>query len=404
MDASPHSVILGLEPRIHAAASHACGSMLGSRPRMEERGCLQQGRSPMLPAALTKKAPALPALMHMRRDQPRIDLACRRHDIGRKRRQIGGGRVGSRLFAVAGAGDHDGDGVAHQNPAQREGRHGGAGRHQLAHLFHRLQANLEGHAGKGLADIEGFAVAVEIAVVVAGKMRLAADLAGEQTACERHAGDDRHVFAACFGKEQVVGALAEDIVDDLDANDAGIFDRLQPVFDLFDADAIALDLAGLLQRVETIEDLGLIEHLTRRAVQLHEVEAVDGKVLEATVDETFEVCLGITFGDMWIEAAARLGGDHRALAATRLQHVGNDFFRAAVAIDVGCIDEGHAGIERGTQRRASVGLADIAPGAADLPGAEADIGDGEGHAAESMVFHDEILPKHVARKCAAVPG
>ncbi len=29
MDDIPHSVILGLEPRIHAAASHACGCMLG---------------------------------------------------------------------------------------------------------------------------------------------------------------------------------------------------------------------------------------------------------------------------------------------------------------------------------------------------------------------------------------
>ncbi|MGO7800543.1 aldo/keto reductase, partial [Rhizobium ruizarguesonis] len=29
-----------------------------------------------------------------------------------------------------------------------------------------LSADLEGHAGKGLADIEGFAVAVEIAMVV----------------------------------------------------------------------------------------------------------------------------------------------------------------------------------------------------------------------------------------------
>ncbi|MBB4573679.1 hypothetical protein GGI59_002036 [Rhizobium lentis] len=43
------------------------------------------------------------------------------------------------------------------------------------------------------------------------------------------------------------------------------------------------------------------------------------------------------------------------------QHVGDDFFRAAVAIDVGRIDEGHAGIERGIQRRTPVRLADIAP-------------------------------------------
>ncbi|MGZ2429882.1 hypothetical protein ACVI1T_001781 [Rhizobium redzepovicii] len=159
----------------------------------------------------------------------------------------------------------------------------------------------------------------------------------------------------------MVGALAEDVVDDLDADDAGIFDRLQPVLDLFDANAITPDLAGLLQRVETFEDLRLVKHLARRAVKLHEVEAVDGKILKAAVDEAFEIGLGITFGDMRVEPAARLGGDHRALAATRLEHVGDDLFRAAVAIYVGCIDEGHAGIECGIQRRASIRFADIAP-------------------------------------------
>ncbi|MBB2692472.1 UNVERIFIED_ORG: hypothetical protein GGI63_003146 [Rhizobium esperanzae] len=40
-NANPISVILGLEPRIHATAAGGCVWMLGSRPSMTENGAVK---------------------------------------------------------------------------------------------------------------------------------------------------------------------------------------------------------------------------------------------------------------------------------------------------------------------------------------------------------------------------
>jgi len=85
---------------------------------------------------------------------------------------------------------------------------------------------------------------------------------------------------------------------------------------------------------------------------------------------------------MRIEPPAGLGGDHGPNAAARLQDVGDDALRAPVAIDVGRVDEGHAGVERGIERRPAVRFGNLAPGAADLPRAETDVADGEVRSAE----------------------
>ncbi|MNL54275.1 hypothetical protein D3C87_1775960 [compost metagenome] len=94
---------------------------------------------------------------------------------------------------------------------------------------------------------------------------------------------------------------------------------------------------------------------------------------------------------MRVEAAAGLGRDHRALAATLLKHGGNDLFGASVTIDVGRVDEGDAAVERRIQRALAVRFADVAPGAADLPGAEADLGNRRTRLAQNSRFHDDHL-------------
>ncbi|MCY1305583.1 hypothetical protein D9M70_553970 [compost metagenome] len=97
-----------------------------------------------------------------------------------------------------------------------------------------FQRRFERHTGKGLADVEGFAVPVEVAVIVSGKGGFPGDLAGKQAGGERHAYDDADILLLSFGEEQLVRALAEDVVDDLHGRNAGIFDRLQRFLDLFD--------------------------------------------------------------------------------------------------------------------------------------------------------------------------
>ena len=82
------------------------------------------------------------------------------------------------------------------------------------------------------------------------------------------------------------------------------------------------------------------------------------------------------------------GNDPLHFAAALLEDRGDDLFRAAVAIDIGGIDEGDAGIERGVEGSLAVGLADLTPGAADLPGAEADLRGFDRQAAKGTIFHD----------------
>ena len=62
-----------------------------------------------------------------------------------------------------------------------------------------------------------------------------------------------------------------------------------------------------------------------------------------------------------------LGGDERPLAAALLQHPGDQLLGTAVAIDVGGVDEGDAGIERGVQGGHRLVVIDLAPGGADRP-------------------------------------
>ena len=57
------------------------------------------------------------------------------------------------------------------------------------------------------------------------------------------------------------------------------------------------------------------------------------------------------------------------------QQAPDEPLRAAVAVDVGGVEERHAGVGRGVQRRHRGVLVDLAPVGADLPRAEADLGD-----------------------------
>ena len=173
-----------------------------------------------------------------------IDVVDLFHDARRNRRQRGGFGVRARLRRVARAGNDHAHRVEHQDPAQRELCHRGVARHQRPYPLDRREAPFIGHAGKRLADIEGFAVAVELAVVGVFELGVALELARQQAAGQRHARDDGDLLLLGQVEEQVGRALAERVEDDLDADDAGIFHRLQRLFDALDADAVIADLAA----------------------------------------------------------------------------------------------------------------------------------------------------------------
>ena len=92
------------------------------------------------------------------------------------------------LAGAFGAGDRAGDGIEHEDPAQRELRERRVLGYEPLQFFHGFQPGFVVHAGESFAAVEGFAVTVELAVIVGAESRLARHLAGEQTAGEWNAG------------------------------------------------------------------------------------------------------------------------------------------------------------------------------------------------------------------------
>src|ERR1700674_300359 len=147
-------------------------------------------------------------------------------------------RVLTGLLAIFGARDDAGDRIEHQYPAKRQLSRRSTGGHQLSQGFDRLQPSLIGNARKGLAGIEGLTIAIETAMIVGGKLTIAAQLAGEQAARERYPGDDCDVALPCEVEEAFSRTLAKHVEDDLHAGDR-IIERLDRLFYLFYAYAVA---------------------------------------------------------------------------------------------------------------------------------------------------------------------
>ena len=131
-----------------------------------------------------------PAVVHLRANVLVVDPADRGHRIVREGGQVGGGAVFGHLLRPLGAGNRAGHGVEHQNPAQCELRERPPGRANCFHFLHGAEARFVVDAGKRFADVERLAVAVELAVIGRFELRVATQLAGEQSGGQRHAGQD----------------------------------------------------------------------------------------------------------------------------------------------------------------------------------------------------------------------
>ena len=140
-----------------------------------------------------------------------------------------------------------------------------------------------------------------------------------------------------------------------------------------DADAVGADRALLDQPVQRVVGGVVVDRRARRAVQLHEVEGVDGEVAAGPVGPRAEVLERVVLRHL-VDPAAHLRGHGQALVVA--QEAADDLLAAAVAIDVGGVEEGDAGLDRGLQHGGGVALAHRAPVGAELPGAEADDGGG----------------------------
>src|SRR5690606_18637128 len=347
----------------------------------------QYHEDPHVPAPSRKMPPRLPALVHVRLDVLLVDARDLAHGLVGQRRQVGGGDIGQGLLRVLRAGDDHAHRLVHQDPAQRELRQGRAFRHQRTQLLHRCQADLVGHAGEGLADVEGLAVAVEVAVVAFLEAGIRAELAAEHAAGQRYARDHRHAAALGLGEEQLRRAQAEHVEDDLHAGDVRVFDRLEGFLDALDAHAVARDRAALDQPLQVFEQLRVVVGVGRRAMQLQQVEGLDLQVAAAAVDPLLQVLRDVAGHLLPGQATPGLGRHERALAAALLEHARDQALGMAVAVHVGGVDEIQAGIQRRGQRGDRLAVVDRAPGRADRPGAEADLADCVAGTAESSGTH-----------------
>src|SRR4029077_15632213 len=219
-----------------------------------------------------------PAVVHQRANVLVVDALDCRHGFRGERWNRGRLAVVTDLVWAFAAGDSAANGVEHQDPAQRELAHRRAGRHQLADLLDGFEGYVVVHAGEGLAYIERCAVAVEVAVVVGGEGRVAAELAGEQAAGQRDAGKNADLLLLRLREEDFGGTLPEAVEDDLHGLDIGILDRFQGLFDLLDADAVVADFPRFHEVVEDGEDFRAGVEVRRRTVELEQVERVAGEV------------------------------------------------------------------------------------------------------------------------------
>src|SRR4051794_8335816 len=175
-------------------------------PPWSRRRATQPARVTVVPASVARSAPAswvrsteepfggkeLPAVVHVRADALVVHpLEVGELGVGEGRHR-GGRNVAADLRDVARPGDHAGDARLIDHPAQGEGggRHGDAG--DLGDLTGGRDAHVEGNTGERLPDVEGLAVAVVVPVVVCGERGRLVVLAGEQSAGQRHTGEDAH--------------------------------------------------------------------------------------------------------------------------------------------------------------------------------------------------------------------
>ena len=143
---------------------------------------------------------------------------------------------------------------------------------------------------------------------------------------------------------------AEGVEDDLHRRDAGPRDRRERLVAGLDRDAVGGDAPLLDERVEVGEERVVLDHGGRRGVELHEVEPLDAEVLARAVGPLAEARRRV-LGVLQRHAAPHLGRDERALAGVLGEHAADQPLAAAVAVDVGRVDERDAGRERGLERR-----------------------------------------------------
>lgn len=290
------------------------------------------------------------------------------------------------MIGIFGAGDDGADGVEIEAPAEREFGKRETGGDEGFQRVGELDAFFEREAGEGFADVEGGAVAVEVAMVVGGEGGGLGHLAAEETAGEREADEEGDLAVFGFVEEDVRGFLAEEVEDDLEGGDAVLFYAEEGFFHGFDADAEVADFAFAFELAEMFEDLAALEDVERDAVELGEIEGIDAEAFEGGFGVLADGGAGEVVGPAGRVEAAELGGDVE-VGAGFLEEFADERFAAAGAVDVGGVEERGAGVDGGAEGLEGGLVGDVAPVSADLPAAESDFADGAVRGAKRTGIH-----------------
>jgi hypothetical protein len=132
-----------------------------------------------------------------------VDTLNLRHDFRRERRQIGSVAVLNNLLRPFPAGNRTTDRVEPQNPTQGELAHGCSRRQEAADVLDCLQTDVVVDTRERLADVKGFSVSIEIAMIVGGERGIRTQLAREQTAGKWHTRQDPDLLLLGAGKEEL---------------------------------------------------------------------------------------------------------------------------------------------------------------------------------------------------------
>jgi len=315
-----------------------------------------------------------------------VEIGEFRVEVGGEGRERGGAGVGAGLVGIFGAGDDGADGVEIEAPAEREFGEREAGGNEGFQRVGELDAFLEREAGEGFADVEGGAVAVEVAMVVGGEGGGLGHLAAEETAGEREADEESDLPAFGFVEEDVRGFLAEEVEDDLEGGDALLFHAEKGFFHGFDADAEVADFAFAFELAEMFEDLAALEDVERDAVELGEIEGIDAEAFEGSFGVLADGGAGEVVGPAGRVEAAELGGDVE-IGAGFFEEFADERFAATGAVDIGGVEERGAGVDGGAEGLEGGFVGDVAPVSADLPAAESDFADGAVRGAKRTGIH-----------------
>src|ERR1017187_4577412 len=142
--------------------------------RLHHRAALRRDKN-----SLHNSLHGLPPVMYLTADVFIVDGLDLQH---RGVAQVGEGRSERVLFGLAGAfgaGDGAGDGVEHEDPTQCELREGKVIGGESLQYLHGFQSGFVVHTRESFAAVEGFAVTVELAVIVGTEFRLFGHLPGQ---------------------------------------------------------------------------------------------------------------------------------------------------------------------------------------------------------------------------------